>query len=161
MGQTLTSEQSNTGDSWTGTLAEPLLIDGMVIAEKGATVTGKVVDAKRAGKVKGVAELDIALTGFHTADDQDIAVTTSAFGARGSDDTKKDTAKVAIASGIGAAIGAIAGKGKGAAIGAGAGAAAGTGAVLVTRGGPAVIPVESVVRFRTTNAVTITEKILQ
>ena len=69
----------------------------------------------------------------------------------------KDALKIGIGSGIGAAIGAIAGGGKGAAIGAGAGAGAGTGVVLATRGDPAVIPSETVLRFALRAPITVAE----
>lgn len=159
VGETLTSEQSHSGDGWSGTLAEPLVINGLVIAERGGRVEGRVTDVKRAGRVKGTASLTVELTRFVTADGQRIEIQTSGFSRAGKDETKRDVGKVAIASGIGAAIGAIAGGGKGAGIGAGAGAAAGTGAVLATRGGPAVIPTETLIRFRVAEPVTITEKL--
>ncbi len=155
----MTSEKNESGDPWTGTLFEPLVVEGLVIAERGATVEGRVSNVTRAGKVKGVAGLSVTLTRIHTADGQEIPVSASTYSVAGKDETKKDTAKVAIASGVGAAIGAIAGRGKGAAIGAGAGAAAGTGVVLATRGAPAVIAAESLIRFRVTEPVTITEKL--
>jgi len=159
VGERMTSETTQAGESWSGVLAEPLVVNGLVIAEQGSTVEGRVTSVQRAGRVKGVANLTVALTGFQTADGQRVGVNTSSFTAVGKDETKKDVGKVAIASGIGAAIGAIAGKGKGAAIGAGAGAAAGTGTVMAMRGGPAIISNEALIRFRVTDPVTITEKV--
>ncbi|MBI2688025.1 MAG: hypothetical protein HYX27_17085 [Acidobacteria bacterium] len=158
-GESLTSEKNETGDSWSGTLAEPIVVDGLVIAERGTPITGRVTNAKRAGRVKGVASLSIAVTEIQTADGQRIPVHTASVAHAGKDETKRDVGKVAIASGIGAAIGAIAGGGKGAGIGAGVGAGAGTGVVLATRGGPAVFPAESLIRFRIAAPVTITEKL--
>jgi hypothetical protein len=159
LGETLDSEKNAVGDSFTASLAEPIVIDGFVIAERGARVSGKIVDANRAGRVKGVAVLQLALTEVTTADNQRVPIVTDAFLQKGPDTTKSDAAKVGIAAGIGAAIGAIAGKGKGAAIGAGAGGAAGAGTVLATRGKPAVLPAETLVRFKVSQAVTITEKL--
>lgn len=159
VGESMSSEKNQSGESWSGTLAEPVVINGLVIADRGARVDGRVTNVKRAGRVKGVAQLSIALNSFHTADGQTIDVNTGSFAVAGKDETKKDVGKVAIATGIGAAVGAIIGKGKGAAIGAGSGAAAGTGAVLVMRGGPAVIGNEALVRFTTTTPVTITERL--
>jgi hypothetical protein len=130
-----------------------------VIAERGARVSGKIVDRERAGRVKGVAVLQLALTEVTTADHQRVPIVTDAFLQKGPDTTKGDVAKVGIATGIGAAIGAIAGRGKGAAIGAGAGGAAGAGTVLASRGKPAVLPAETLLRFKVTQAVTITEKL--
>jgi hypothetical protein len=159
IGDTLSSETSEVGDTWSGVLAEPLVVNGLVIAERGARVEGRVTNVARAGRVKGVARIGVALTRFNTADGQRINVQTGPFAREGKDSTKRDAGKVAIASGIGAAIGAIAGRGKGAAIGAGTGAAAGTGAVLATRGSPAVIDTETLIRFRVSQPVTITEKL--
>lgn len=159
LGETLDSEKNSVGDSFTASLAEPIVIDGFVIAERGARVSGKIVDQERAGRVKGVAVLQVALTEVTTADNQRVPIVTDAFLKKGPDTTKSDVAKVGIAAGVGAAIGAIAGKGKGAAIGAGAGGAAGTGAVLATRGKPAVLPAETLIRFKVAQAVTITEKL--
>jgi len=159
VGETLSSEKNESGDSWSGTLAQPLVINGLVIAERGAQVEGRVTDVKRAGRVKGVANMTVALTRLTTADGQRINLQTSGISRAGKDETKRDVGKVAIASGIGAAIGAIAGGGKGAGIGAGAGAGAGTGVVLATRGGPAVIANETLLSFRVSEPVTITEKL--
>ena len=159
LGETLNSEKNHIGDAFTGSLAEAVVVDGMVIAERGARVSGKIVDAERAGRVKGVAVLQLALTEINTADNQRVAVLTDAFLTKGPDTTQSDVAKVGIAAGIGAAIGAIAGGGKGAAIGAGAGGAAGTGGVLATRGKPAILATETLIRFKLTQAVTITEKL--
>jgi len=159
LGETLNSEKNHIGDVFSGSLAEPVVVDGMVIAERGARVSGKIVDAERAGRVKGVAVLQLALTEMITADNQRVAVLTDAFLTKGPDTTKSDVAKVGIAAGIGAAIGAIAGGGRGAAIGAGAGGAAGTGGVMATRGKPAILATETLIRFKLTQAVTITEKL--
>jgi len=159
VGETLTSEKNQSGDGWIGALAEPVVVDGLVIAERGAEVTGRVNNVKRAGRVKGVGTIGVTLSRLVTADGQRVAINTTSFAAYGKDETKKDVAKVAIASGIGAAIGAIAGRGRGAAIGAGAGAAGGTGVVLATRGGPAVIGNEALIRFKIAAPVTITEQL--
>ena len=155
----MTSEQNQTGDSWTGVLAEPLVVNGLVIAERGAEVTGRVTNVKRSGKVKGKGTIGVTLSRLTTADGQKVPINTTSFSAVGKDETKRDVGKVAIVSGIGAAIGAIAGGGKGAAIGAGAGAGAGTGVVLASRGKPAIIATETLIRFRIAAPVAITEKL--
>jgi len=157
--ETLTSEKNEVGDTWSGVLNEPLVIDGLVIAEQGSNIEGRVSHVKRSGRVKGNAELGVQMTRIATADGQKIDLSTALYMTVGEDVTNKDATKIAVATGVGAAIGAIAGKGKGAAIGAGAGAAGGTGVVLATRGGAATINSESVVRFKLRDAVTVTEKI--
>lgn len=157
--ETMTSEKNEVGDRWSGVLHEPLVVDGLVIAEKGSNVEGRVSHVKRAGRVKGNAELSVQMTNIATADGQKIDLSTAPYMTVGQDTTKKDATKIAVATGVGAAIGAITGKGKGAAIGAGAGAAGGTGVVLATRGGAAAINSESIVRFKVRDAITVTEKI--
>ena len=114
-------------------------------------VQGRVAQVKRPGKVKGVAELQLAFDQIRTNDnrttslhaelveispmggDYDPQVDTEG-GVKGRDSTKDDAAKVGAASGVGAIIGAIAGGGKGAAIGAIIGGGAGTAGVMTQRG---------------------------
>jgi hypothetical protein len=158
LGQTLSSNRETSGDAFTATLTEPLIVDGYVLAERGARVEGRVVDSDRGGRVKGLAIMSIHLTRFTTADGQKVDIQTDVFEKRALSSTRNDAAKVGVATAIGAAIGAIAGGGKGAAIGAGVGGAAGAGGVLTTRGKPAELPVETKINFRLSAPVTVTER---
>ena len=113
-------------------------------------VEGRVAQVKRPGKVKGVAELQLAFDQIRSPDNRtatlhaelievgpmagDDPSVDSEGGVKGRDSTKDDAAKVGAASGIGAIIGAIAGGGKGAAIGAIIGGGAGTAGVMTQRG---------------------------
>ncbi|MBI4874809.1 MAG: hypothetical protein HY822_09275 [Acidobacteria bacterium] len=159
LGETLSSDKNSQGDTFTATLDRPLAIDGFAVAERGAKVEGRVVEADRAGRVRGVAHLSIELVRLTTADGQRIEIATQAFRKDGTKEAGRDAAKVGAAAGIGAAIGAIAGGGRGAAIGAAVGGAAGTGGVLATRGKAAELPVETRIDFRVSRPVTITEKL--
>lgn len=152
---TLSTKTVQSGETFTASLEEPIVDGSRVIAPRGATVYGKVVNADPGGRVKGVASLTVRLTELQTADGQRVAINTDSYGVRARTTKKKDATKVGIASGVGAAIGAIAGGGDGAAKGAGIGAGAGAGAVLATRGDPAVIPSESVITFSLTDPVTL------
>src|SRR5438477_120920 len=62
LGETLGSRASQTGQGFSATLAEPLVIDGKEVAPKGATASGTVVDAVPLGKFKGGAKLELRLT---------------------------------------------------------------------------------------------------
>jgi hypothetical protein len=155
---TLSTKVNEAGESFTATLEEPLSDGNWVIAPKGATVFGKIVNADPGGRVKGLASLAVRVTEIQTADGQRVAVSTDSYGVQAKTSKKDDLTKVGIGAGIGAAIGAIAGGGSGAAKGAGAGAGAGTGVVLATRGDPAVIPSESVLTFSLTEPVTVVEQ---
>ncbi len=155
--ETLNSEVNVAGDNFTATLDRPLVIEDLVLAERGARLQGKVVTAEKAGRVKGTAELGIQLLSFQTTDGQKVAIQTETFTKEGPATRGEDAAKVGAAAGIGAAIGAIAGGGKGAAIGAAVGGAAGAGGVAATRGKLAELPVETRITFRINAPVTITE----
>lgn len=75
----LSSERNLAGDTFTGTLDKELLVDGFVIAERGARVDGRVVNVDRGGKVRGVAAMAIELTRIHLSDGQVVAIQTDAF----------------------------------------------------------------------------------
>ena len=159
IGQTVSSKTSRSGDTFTATLDQPLVIDDFVLAERGARLEGRVAFVDQGGRVKGVSQLSVELTRITTSDGQRVAINTTYFEKQGPTSKGKDAAKVGAMAGIGAAIGAIAGGGKGAAVGAGAGGAAGAGDVLLTHGEPAVIPVETRITFRLSEPVTVTEKL--
>jgi hypothetical protein len=159
LGETVSTEHNYTGDTFRGTLDQPLIRDGFIIADRGSKVLGKIVDATQAGRVKGTANLILALTEINTTDGQRIRVATNTVEKRGTASSGSDAAKIAGGAALGAIIGALGGGGKGAAIGAGAGGAAGTGIVLATRGKPATLPNESLLTFQLSDPVVITEKL--
>ncbi len=159
LGETLSSERNQPGDSFTGTLDQPLIIDGFEIASRGSRVQGKVLEARPAGRVRGVSALAIQLVKIHTSDGQDVAVATERFAREGPTTHKEDATKVGVGAAIGAAIGAIAGGGKGAAIGAGVGGAAGAGTVAATRGKPSELPVETRITFKLEQPISLTERL--
>ena len=144
---TLSTKSAEAGERFTATLAEPLIEGDRVIAAKGATVEGKIVESDDGGKVKGLARIAITLTSLHTTRGE-VPISTASVGRQARATKKKDATKIGIGAGVGAAIGAIAGGGKGAAIGSAAGAGAGTGVVLATKGDPAVFPAESLLTFK-------------
>ena len=157
--ETISSERNQTGDSFRATLDQPLVVDGFVIAERGARVEGRISEVDPGGRVKGVSRMAVELVRLTTSDGQRLRLQTEGFTKQGEKDTKRDVAKIGAAAGIGAAIGAIAGGGKGAAIGAAVGGAAGTGGVMATRGAAAELPAETRLSFRLREAITVTEKL--
>lgn len=159
--ESLSTDTNYTGDTFRATLESPLIVDGFIIADKGSKVLGKIVNAQKAGRVQGVADLLLTVTEINTTDGQRVKVATSTWDKKGPKSTGEDTAKIAGGAALGAIIGAVAGGGKGAGIGAGVGGAAGTGTVLATRGKTATLPIETRLTFRLANPVTITEKLNQ
>jgi len=159
LSERISTETHRDGDAFSATLAQPLVVEGFVLAERNSRVQGKVTQAVQSGRVKGVAQLGLELTTITTADKQRLTVQTSPFVKTADTSRGSDAAKVGVGAAIGAAIGAIAGGGKGAAIGAGAGGAAGAGTVAATRGKAAELPVETRISFRLTAPVRVTEKL--
>ncbi|MGA3075545.1 MAG: hypothetical protein ABSG56_17815 [Bryobacteraceae bacterium] len=159
LGESLSSEHNQAGDTFTATLDAPLTAGGFVIAEKGARVEGRVVEAQKSGHGKK-ATLTLELTKLDTSDGQHVAIKTETLRKQGTSTATEDQVGiVAAAAGVGAIIGALAGGGKGAAIGAGAGGAAGGGGVVATRDKAVSLPTETKVSFRLSAPVTITEQL--
>ncbi len=153
--QMLSSNRNQTGDVFTATLAEPVVVDGLVVAQRGETVGGRVVEAKKAGRVKGVSQLGVRLTDLTLVDGQQVPIQSNLVGQTGPTSRGRDVGAVGSTTALGAAVGAAANGGVGAAVGAGAGAIAGTMGVLLTRGHPTVIYPESLLTFRVEWPVTI------
>lgn len=159
LGQSLSSDHNQAGDTFTATLDAPLAADGFVIAERGARVEGRVVEVQKSSHVKGQALLALELTKLNTSDGQHVVIQTETFRKQAAKTTGEDVGMVAAAAGIGAIIGAMAGGGKGAAIGAGVGGAAGAGGVMATRAKAVALPTETRLSFRLKEPVTLTERI--
>ncbi|MFZ5929470.1 MAG: hypothetical protein ACOYX1_18715 [Acidobacteriota bacterium] len=155
----LSTERHSAHDAFYATLDAPLIVEGLVIAERGAMVRGRVVEAIGSGRVKGRAALVLQLDELTTSDGQKVEIRTDAFRHEAESGVKGDVAKTGVAAGIGAAIGAIAGGGRGAAIGAAIGGAAGAGGAMATRGKPAELPSETRLTFRLSEPLTLTEKL--
>ena len=154
---TLSTKTQKAGDTFAATLEEPLTQGDWVIAPKGATVEGRIVESDPGGRVRGVASLAIALHHLKTADGQTVDISTKNVTVEAQSTKAKDAEKIGIGAAVGTAIGAIAGGKKGAAIGAATGAGAGTAVVLSTRGDAAEIGSETVLNFELSAPVTVAE----
>lgn len=155
MNEPLSSDHNQVGDVFSATLTQPVIAQGILMARYGQTVSGQVIEAKKAGRVSGVSRLEITLTSMTLVDGQDVPIQSQLLVRKGPTSQSRDAAAVAGTTGLGAAIGATADWGTGAAIGAGAGAAAGVIGVLLTRGYPTVIEPETLLTFRVTSPVTV------
>lgn len=142
LGQTVSSAKSRPGDRWEGTLASDVVVNGNVVARKGARVQGIVSDAKSSGRLSSPGYVSLRLSSINGQ-----AVRSNRIGRRATGHAKSNTAKIGGGAALGAAIGALAGGGKGAAIGAGAGAAAGTAGAAATGKRDVSFPVESLLTF--------------
>lgn len=146
--QPLSSDHNQPGDAFTATLAQPVVAEGRVIARRGQTVAGRVVEVQKAGYVKGTSRLGIELTELSLVDGQQLPIRTQLAERQGPTTVGRDAAAVGTATGVGALIGAAADGGFGAGMGAIAGAGASIIGVLVTRGAPTVVYPETLLTFR-------------
>jgi hypothetical protein len=133
-----TSVASNTSRPEEGVqarLTRDVVVQGVTALAEGSRVTGVVVDAKRAGKVKGRAHVALRFDAVvPRGDDARYAMQTSAVGRTAPATKKKDALEIGGGAAGGALIGALVGGKKGALIGSGVGGGAGTAYVLSTRG---------------------------
>jgi len=143
---TINSETSKAGSTFVAILDEPLLMDGIEVAPRGADIRGRITTANDAGRIAGSAELGLELTQLYI-NGIPYALSTSEYSEAGKSRTGQTVQRAGIGAGVGAIIGAIAGGGKGAAIGAGVGAGAGTASQVLTKGEKLNIPAETKLEF--------------
>jgi hypothetical protein len=140
------SKLSQPGQSFGGSLAKAVVVDGETVIPAGAKVSGEVVDAKPLGRFAGGALLQLRLNSV-TIDGQEMPVQTATFTQTLKGKGKRTAVMAGGGAGLGALIGGLAGGGKGAAIGAAAGAGAGTAGTAFTGNKEIVLPAESAVPF--------------
>lgn len=142
----LSTATNKAGDTFTGSLASAIVVNGETVADRGATVRGRVVESEGSGRVKGTASMSLALTSIVGAG-KSYSITTRPFVTEAEATKGKDAGIIAGGGGVGAAIGALTGGKKGAATGAVIGGAAGTAAVLATKGKEVEFDSESKLTF--------------
>jgi hypothetical protein len=151
----LSSDRNQVGDQFTGSLQQPIVVNGWVVARRGQVVMGQVKSVKKAGRVTGVSQLGVELTNMTLVNGEQAPILTELWKGSGGTSHGADAATVVGGTALGAIIGSAADWGRGAAIGAGAGAVAGIGAVLLTRGRPTILVPESQLTFRLVDPVKV------
>jgi hypothetical protein len=155
--QTISSKTTKAGEKFSATVESPVEIEGKVAIPKGARAQGVIKDAKAAGRFKGGAILELALTSV-TVNGKDYEIETSAPTMSSKGKGKRTATMVGGGAAGGAAIGAVAGGGKGAAIGALIGAAAGTGGAGLTGNRDITLAAETALDFKLTQPVDIKQR---
>jgi len=147
LGQTVGSKVSQSGQSFSATLAKDVEVGGQTAIPQGTAATGTVVSAEPLGHFAGGARLQLRLTSLNlNGADQPIQTTSVIHTLKGKG--KRTGIAVGGGAGLGALIGALAGGGKGAAIGAAAGAGAGAAGGAMTGNKEIVLPAESALSFK-------------
>ena len=154
MGNTIDTKTANPGDSFTGTLAHSVAVDGVVAIPAGAGVAGTIVDAKSPGRFKGEGTLSVALTSINVRG-VPTSIQSSTYTQTIKGKGKRTAVMAGGGTGAGALIGGLAGGGKGALIGGLVGAGAGTAGAAFTGNKDLQIPAESVVTFKLGNSITV------
>jgi len=151
----LSTSHNQPGDPFTATLMQPVVVDGIVVAQAGQNVYGRVAEAEKQHSDKP-SRLALQLTGLSLVDGTQATLHSQLVTRRGgTTPAGQQVGTVATTTAMGAAVGAAADWGTGAAIGAGAGAAAGLVGVLLTRNHPTVIYPETALTFETTAPLTV------
>ncbi len=153
--QGLTTDRNHVGDTFSVNLISPVIVDGIVVANRGQMAYGRVAEVEKQHSDKP-SRLGVELTGLVLADGTQAPVRSQLVAQQGGRTPGGVQAGTIVGTtAVGAAIGGIAARGAGAAIGAGAGAAAGIIGVLLTRNHPTVLYPETALTFQITSPVTI------
>jgi len=155
--QSLATDQSRPGDHFAATVSEPVIVDGQTVIPQGAHAEGLVVDARKSGRLRGRARLELALQTVEV-DGQDYDVRTAVRTRVGRDHKKRNLGWMGGGAGGGLLIGALAGGGKGALIGGPIGLGAGATAAFLTGKKDIRLRAETPLKFELAEPVTINLK---
>jgi hypothetical protein len=153
--QYLASDKVKPGATFDGIVVNDVVAGGAVAIPRGASVQGKVVDAKSSGVLKGRGELSLQLVSVSLGG-KTYPIASDLWEHHGGDKTIETVNKTAGFGAIGALLGAAAGGGAGAAIGGGVGAAAGLGSSAASGNGQVIVPSEGIVTFHLAQEVAVT-----
>ncbi len=154
LAQTLSTKASQTGDPFSGTVVDPIRVNGQTIVRSGAQASGTVIEAKSQGRFKGQAVLSVRLDSVR-ADGRTYRVQTSSVERVEAGKGKRSAIMTGGGAGVGALIGGLAGGGKGALIGGLLGGGGGAAGSAFTGNKDLVLPAESILTFVLQNSVTI------
>lgn len=137
LAQQLETSTARAGQSFTGTLAQPVMAGGRTVLAKGATVQGRVMEAVSSGRLKRPASITLQLRSLNT----------DPLRIDGKSHLLRNVGMIGGGSAAGAIIGALADGKQGAAIGAAVGAGAGTATAFMTGKKEIVLPAETLLTF--------------
>jgi hypothetical protein len=147
LNQSIASNRMASGDPFSATVATPVVVSGQTVIPEGAPVKGKVISVHEAGRLKGVAEIRLALDSVQVEGSY-YDLHSSTFTRFGHNHKKRNWEIIGGGSGGGALLGALVGGGKGALIGGPIGAGAGIAGAAFTGKKDVVIPAETAMTFQ-------------
>ena len=151
----VSSDKSQAGDRFEGTLDTPVVVGGKVVADKGSSVVGRVARVRKAGRMTAPSELVLELVELVCLTDR-VAIQTDPIERSGVTSSRTgDAVAIGSTAALGTALGAIFGGGKGAAIGAAAGGAVGAGGTLGAKAKATAVKSEAVLMFRLRSPATV------
>jgi hypothetical protein len=154
LNQTIDVKHAESGDRFSGTLAQPVVEGNTVAVPSGSPASGEVLVAHKRGHFKGKSVLALTLTRLevngatYRIDTSNLARTKKGKG-------KRSAAFIGGGAGMGMLIGGLATGGVGLLVGGLAGGGAGALGAAFTGNGDLSIPAESVVTFRLQDALTL------
>jgi len=104
---TLSSATAHSGDSFEAVLDEPIVVNGQVLAERGAPVTGRIMEAKAAGLSASAGYLRLTLHSILLRGQSSLAQSSSTF-VKGVSPQKRNVALTGSEPGRGTLMGASA-----------------------------------------------------
>ncbi len=152
LNRAIDTKTAKAGDSFQGSIAANVFSGAFVALPIGAPVTGRVVEAKAAGRLSGAAELSLELVSVQL-NGQSVAITTRELSSKNNGRGTNTVARTGGGAALGAIIGGIAGGGAGAGIGAASGGALGAGSNIIRPGQQIVLSSEALLQFQ--NAATL------
>ncbi len=137
-------------------LSRAIELHGATVLPEGSRLSGVVTDARRSGRVKGLAHVAIRFDTLVPAGEDDrYRIDTTAVGRTAPATKKKDALEIGLPAAGGAIVGGIIGGKKGALIGTAAGGGAGTAIVLSTRGKEIHLPRGAALTLRLVKPLTV------
>jgi hypothetical protein len=140
------SQVAQVGQTFRGSVDEPVVVAGRTVIPRGADVVTKLVDMKDPSKLSGGGQLTLDLASV-AINGKPVEVESQAVSQQGESRSRDSATVIGGTAALGAIIGAIAGGGRGAAIGAVSGAGAGTAVQVLTQGPRVRVPSETRLTF--------------
>jgi len=152
---TLSSETSQVGDSFTATVIEPIVVENRTVIPEGSKIHGKVTESAPAKKGAGQAKLSLKFDSLSLPGGYDTAIVGS-FQEITESKKGRNAAVIGGSAAGGALLGRILGKDtKGAVIGAIVGGGIGTAVVVGQEREQAVLPADTPLGFRLAQPVNV------